>query len=104
MVSDNQSPRPRLKLLLIAATGKATPLVGLVTALLAGLFTCAASASDLITVEGNRRVDADAIKAHFHLGSDPAGEPAALDAALKELSATGAFEDVRIIHADGRLV
>ena len=104
MVSNNQSPRPRLKLLLIAATGKATLVVGLLTALLAGLLTCAASASDLITVEGNRRVDADAIKAHFHLVSDPAGEPAALDAALKELSATGAFEDVRIIHAAGRLI
>ena len=100
MVSENQSPRPRAKLLLTAATGKAT----LFTALLTGLLTCAALASDLITVEGNRRVDADAIKAHFHLGSDPAGEPAALDAALKELYATGAFEEVRIIHADGRLV
>jgi outer membrane protein insertion porin family len=100
MVSENQSPRPRAKLLFIPATSKAT----LFAVLFAGLLTCAASASDVITVEGNRRVDADAIKAHFHFTSDPAGQAAALDAALKELFATGAFEDVKIVHADGHLV
>src|SRR5271166_6713320 len=100
MVSENQSPRPRGKLLFIPATGRATR----VAVLFAGLLTCAASASDLITVEGNRRVDTDAIKAHFHFTSDPAAEAAALDAALKELYATGAFEDIKIVHADGHLI
>src|SRR5271166_1058784 len=100
MVSENQSPRPRGKLLFIPATARATR----VAVLFAGLLTCAASASDLITVEGNRRVDADAIKAHFHFTSDPAAQAAALDAALKEPYATGAFEDVKIVHADGHLV
>jgi outer membrane protein insertion porin family len=100
MVSENQSPRPRAKLLFIPATSKAT----LFAVLFAGILTCAASASDLVTVEGNQRVDADAIKAHFHFTSDPAAQAAALDAALKELYATGAFEDVKIMHADGHLV
>jgi outer membrane protein insertion porin family len=101
MVSDNQSPRPRAKLLFTPATTSKTIAFAVLFAM---LLTCAAPASDVITVEGNRRVDADAIKAHFHFTSDPAAQAAALDAALKELFATGAFEDVKIVHADGYLV
>ena len=49
-----------------------------------------------IVVHGNRAVGADAIRAHFR--ATPGGEldAAALDAALKALYATGAFEDVQI--------
>jgi len=72
--------------------------------MLAAFLTGAGAASDLITVEGNRRIDSDAITAHFHLGSDAAGLATALDTALKELYATGEFEDVRIIHADGHVI
>ena len=58
----------------------------------------------VVTVEGNRRVDADAIKAHFHFTSLAAADPATLDAALKELYATGAFEDIKIARAGDHLV
>ncbi|HEY7242905.1 MAG TPA: outer membrane protein assembly factor BamA [Xanthobacteraceae bacterium] len=94
MVSENRTFRPQPKLLFAAVLAVA----------LAGLLTCPAAAADLITVEGNRRVDTDAIKAHFRLHSNAGSETVALDAALKELYATGEFEDVRIIHAGGRLI
>jgi outer membrane protein insertion porin family len=101
MVSNNQSPPPHPDAWRISAPCKATLIAALLAALVAA---SAAAAGDLITVEGNRRVDAEAIKAHFHLGPGGAADPAALDAALKELYATEAFEDVRITRADGHLV
>jgi outer membrane protein insertion porin family len=101
MVSNNQSPLLHRDAWLVSAPCKATLIAALLAALVAAP---AAAAGDLITVEGNRRVDAEAIKAHFHLGPGGAADPAALDAALKELYATEAFEDVRIMRADGRLV
>jgi hypothetical protein len=55
-------------------------------------------------VEGNHRVDAEAITAHFHLGSEEAPRAAALDTALKALYATGEFEDVRIIQENDHLI
>jgi outer membrane protein insertion porin family len=51
-----------------------------------------------IEVEGNRRVDAQAIRQHFHASPD-GPSPAAIDAALKELYATGLFEDVKIVRS-----
>jgi outer membrane protein insertion porin family len=67
-----------------------------------------AAASDTISVEGNRRIDAAAIRQHFLSGrhgpeSEPAFSPAVLDAALKELYATGQFEDVQIVRTDSGL-
>src|SRR6516165_174194 len=101
MVSNNQSPLLHRDAWLVSAPCKATLIAALLAALVAAP---AAAAGDLITVEGNRRVDAEAIKAHFHLGPGGAADPAALDTALKELYATEAFEDVRITRADGHLV
>ncbi len=52
-----------------------------------------------IVVQGNRRIDADAIRGHFRAAASPETRftPAAIDAALKELYATGLFDDVRIV-------
>ncbi len=52
-----------------------------------------------ISVEGNRRVEADTIRTYFR-GSSPQD----IDEALKSLYATGLFSDVRINHSAGRLV
>ncbi|HEY1363088.1 MAG TPA: outer membrane protein assembly factor BamA, partial [Xanthobacteraceae bacterium] len=66
----------------------------------------AGSATDaLIVVHGNRRVDAAAIRAHFHPSAGAAQLDAfAVDAALKELYATGAFADVKIARSGARLI
>src|SRR5215831_16685826 len=62
------------------------------------------AADPTIEVQGNRRVDAQAIREHFHVASAPRFTPAAIDAALKELYATGMFEDVKIVSSGGRLI
>jgi outer membrane protein insertion porin family len=65
----------------------------------------AAAASDpAIVVEGNRRIDAQSIRAHFHASPDALVTPAAIDAALKELYETGLFEDVKIARSGTRLI
>jgi outer membrane protein insertion porin family len=56
-----------------------------------------------IEVEGNRRVDAKAIRQHFHASPD-GPSPAAIDGALKELYATGLFEDVKIARSGPRVI
>ncbi len=77
----------------------------LIAGLLAAIFTHVASASEVtITVEGNRRVDADDIKTHFHISAGVPTTPGVLDAAIKELYATGAFEDIRVTRREGHLV
>jgi outer membrane protein insertion porin family len=52
-----------------------------------------------ISVEGNRRVEADTIRSYFHGGSAQD-----IDEALKALYATGLFADVRINRAGNRLI
>lgn len=59
---------------------------------------------DSIIVEGNRRIDAETIRSHFHPSSDGHFDEAARDAALKALIATGLFEKVSIERAGERLV
>jgi outer membrane protein insertion porin family len=73
---------------------------------LSALTLCRAGvASELtLTVEGNRRVDEQVIRAHFHSPPDAALTPAAVDTALKELYATGLFEDVKIIPSRTNLI
>ncbi|MEA2918784.1 MAG: outer membrane protein insertion porin family, partial [Bradyrhizobium sp.] len=76
----------------------------------AGLFLGVASAADAndaspITVEGNRRLNADMIRSQFAAGR--AGQPldaAAIDAGLKALYATGQFQDVHVTPTGDRLV
>jgi len=74
------------------------------SALVAGVAEAAGGAADsTIVTTGNRHIDAAMIRSHFHAGADGRLDPAALDAALKSLYATGLFQDVRISR-DGERV
>src|SRR3984957_5457615 len=64
----------------------------------------AAPSNDAITVQGNRRIDADTVRSYFHAASDGRFDAAALDAALKALFATGLFDHVAIDRAGERLL
>jgi len=66
--------------------------------------TAAASPDATIAVAGNRHVDAQLIRSHFHAAADGRLDAAALDAALKSLYATGLFHDVKISRAGGRIL
>jgi outer membrane protein insertion porin family len=65
--------------------------------------TAAGTKDSAITVTGNRHVGADTIRAYFHPAADGKLDAAALDAALKQLYATGLFQNVKISH-DGDAV
>src|SRR5215470_5821978 len=64
--------------------------------------TLAAEPSATIVVDGNRRIDAEAIRSHFPARGEL--DAAVLDAALKELYATGVFEDVQITRSGGKVI
>jgi outer membrane protein insertion porin family len=57
-----------------------------------------------ITVRGNSRVEADAIRAHFSTAPGEKLDSIKIDDAVKSLYATGLFEDVRVGRAGGGLV
>jgi outer membrane protein insertion porin family len=61
-------------------------------------------AHETITVEGNRRVDADTVRSYFHAAPDGRFDEPARDAALKALLATGLFDKVTIERSGERLV
>ncbi len=68
-------------------------------------FCEAGAASDpTIVVEGNQRIDQQAIRNHFHQASATTLTPAAIDSALKELYETGLFEDVKIVRSGTHLI
>jgi outer membrane protein insertion porin family len=60
--------------------------------------------SSSIVVQGNRRIEADTIRSYFKPGPGGHLDPAAIDAALKALYATGLFEDVKISQSGGKLI
>ncbi|HUN95841.1 MAG TPA: outer membrane protein assembly factor BamA [Bradyrhizobium sp.] len=60
--------------------------------------------NEKITVEGNRRIDADTVRSYFHPSSDGHFDAASLNAALKALVATNLFDDVKIEHAGDHLI
>ncbi|GKQ49367.1 outer membrane protein assembly factor BamA [Bradyrhizobium sp. Ce-3] len=64
----------------------------------------AAQSVDAITVEGNRRVEAETIRSYFRAGPGGHLDQAAVDDGLKQLVETGLFQDVKINHAGGRIV
>jgi len=64
----------------------------------------ASGADSTIVVAGNHRIGAEMIRSHFHAAKDGQLSPAALDAALKSLYATGLFQDVKISHDGSRVV
>jgi outer membrane protein insertion porin family len=79
----------RTKAALLAAAALATLLVPIsVTA-----------APDQISVDGNRRIDAETIRSYFHADAGGHTDDAARDAALKALVATGLFDKVSIDRA-----
>ena len=63
-----------------------------------------AKARETVTVQGNRRIDADTVRSYFHPTSDGRFDEAARDAALKALLATNLFDKVTIDRAGERLV
>ena len=63
-----------------------------------------APSRDMITVQGNRRIDADTVRSYFHPAPDGRFDDAARDAALKALLATGLFDNVTIERGGERLV
>jgi outer membrane protein insertion porin family len=61
-------------------------------------------AAETITVEGNRRIDAETVRSYFHASADGRYDAAARDDALKALVATNLFDKVSIERANGGLV
>jgi outer membrane protein insertion porin family len=61
-------------------------------------------ADSAIQVTGNPHIGAAMIRSHFHAGKDGQFSPAALDAGLKSLYATGLFQDVKISGDGGHVV
>jgi outer membrane protein insertion porin family len=64
----------------------------------------AIEAREAITVEGNRRVDADTVRSYFHTTPDGRYDDASRDAALKALIATRLFDHVAIDRVGNRLI
>ncbi|MGY3446109.1 outer membrane protein insertion porin family [Bradyrhizobium sp. USDA 4473] len=64
----------------------------------------AAQSVDAITIEGNRRVEAETVRSYFRPGPGGHFDQAAIDDALKELVGTGLFQDVKINRVGGRIV
>jgi outer membrane protein insertion porin family len=64
----------------------------------------AQSVQTRIDIEGNRRVEADTIRSYFRVGGSERLDSAKIDSALKELYATGLFQDVRITPGNGRIL
>jgi outer membrane protein insertion porin family len=60
--------------------------------------------AETITVEGNRRIDAETVRTYFKPGPDGRYDAAARDAALKALVATGLFDNVSIERAGDQLI
>jgi outer membrane protein insertion porin family len=80
----------------------------LVGSVLGGVATAVVTAdpahAQSITVEGNRRVEADTIRSYFRPGPNGRIGPVEIDSAVKALYATGLFQDVRIAQPGGRIV
>ena len=70
-------------------------------ALAVGTADVAVAQASAITVEGNRRVEADTIRSYFRTGPGERLDTARIDAALKALIGTGLFQDVRINPVGG---
>ena len=82
----------------IVARALAVPLIAMAA------LGAAAGSDTAIVVEGNRRVDTEAIRSHLH-GAPGAGlDAAAVNTALEELYGTGQFEDVKIVRSGARLI
>jgi outer membrane protein insertion porin family len=63
-----------------------------------------AQARQSITVQGNRRIDAETVRSYFHAAPDGRFDESSRDAALKALVAAGLFDNVTIERVGQRLV
>jgi outer membrane protein insertion porin family len=63
-----------------------------------------AQARQSITVQGNRRIDAETVRSYFHAAPDGRFDESSRDAALKALVAAGLFDNVTIERVGERLV
>jgi outer membrane protein insertion porin family len=89
-VRDGRRSRPQLAAALLVAA--------------LSLFAAPSIAGENITVDGNRRVDAETVRSYFHASADGQYDAAARDAALKALIATGLFDKVTIDRVGNGLV
>jgi outer membrane protein insertion porin family len=71
---------------------------------LAATGAAVAQTANSITVEGNRRVEAETVRSYFRPGPGGRFGPQEIDEGLKALYGTGLFSDVRINHAGNRLI
>jgi outer membrane protein insertion porin family len=76
----------------------------LTTVLIASSNIASAQTISAVVVQGNRRVDVDAIKGYVQIRPGERADPIKIDDALKALYATGLFEDVKINVSGGRLI
>jgi outer membrane protein insertion porin family len=76
----------------------------LLLAVVLGLSALPAKAAETISVDGNRRIDAETVRSYFRASSDGRYDEAARDAALKALIATNLFETVKIERSASGLV
>jgi outer membrane protein insertion porin family len=58
-----------------------------------------AQAEGAVTIDGNRRIGADAIKSYFHASDGGHFTDADLDAAVKAMYASGAISDLTTARA-----
>lgn len=79
-------------------------LAGSVLGVATAVVTADVAYAQSITVEGNRRVEADTIRSYFRSGPGGRIGPVEIDTALKSLYATGLFQDVQIRQPGGRIV
>jgi outer membrane protein insertion porin family len=63
-----------------------------------------AKARELVTVQGNRRIDVATVRSYFHPTADGRFDDAARDAALKALVATNLFDKVTIERSGEKLI
>jgi outer membrane protein insertion porin family len=104
MRSQLSTARPCAVRLVLGASVAALLLAPAVVMAQTGSPQVTSSITSSIVVEGNRRIEAETIRTYFHVRPGGRLDAAALDAALKDLLATGLFQDVRISHAGDRVV
>jgi outer membrane protein insertion porin family len=79
-------------------------LAGSVLGVATAVVTADVAYAQSISVEGNRRVEADTIRSYFRAGPGGRIGPVEIDNGLKALYATGLFQDVQIRQPGGRVV
>ncbi len=69
-----------------------------------GVTQAAAQSASNVVVQGNRRIESDAIRAYFAPGAGGRIDNAVINEGIKNLYASGLFRDVRVSRSGGRVV